>query len=142
MTTRTEEDGSSVLAWTGSFSALRRASFSRKERKPATQAGALLEGTSHRTWEVASPISASELLLSLWEEDILKANLRREARENLEREEMCEGNERWELTTYRGMSLGIRFIIYIYFFVDILPRNFECKLRPTHLSFLTSLNAR
>ncbi|WZZ03408.1 hypothetical protein YC2023_089329 [Brassica napus] len=43
------------------------------------------------TWEVASPISASEPLLSLWEEDILKAKLRIEARENLEREECVKG---------------------------------------------------
>ena len=91
MTTRTEEDGSSVSSRTGSFLFLRRASFSRKERKPATQAGAPSEGTSPGTWEVASPISASEPLLSLWEEDILKAKLRREARENLEREECAKG---------------------------------------------------
>ena len=75
----------------GSFLALRRAIFSRKERKPATQAGALSEGVDSGVWEEASTISASELFLSFWEEDILRVKVRNEAIENLEREEGVKG---------------------------------------------------
>ncbi|KAF2616537.1 hypothetical protein F2Q68_00039816 [Brassica cretica] len=52
---------------------LRRAIFSRKERKPATQAGALSEGVDSGAWEEASATSASELFLSFWEEYNLRA---------------------------------------------------------------------
>ncbi|KAF3527438.1 hypothetical protein DY000_02040190 [Brassica cretica] len=74
-TARAEEDGNSAPARTGSFSALRRTNLSRKERWPAMQAGTSTEEAGTGAWEVASPISTSEVLLSPWEEDMLKAKV-------------------------------------------------------------------
>ncbi|KAL0771308.1 hypothetical protein Bca101_036459 [Brassica carinata] len=68
-----EEDGNSAPARTYSFSAWRQTSLSRKERWSATQAGALTGEVGIGAGEVVSPISTSELLLSPWEEDMLKA---------------------------------------------------------------------
>ncbi|KAF3602665.1 hypothetical protein F2Q69_00038401 [Brassica cretica] len=68
-----EEDGNSAPARTFSFSAWRRTSLSQKERWSGTQAGASTGEVGIGAGEVAAPISTSELLLSPWEEDMLKA---------------------------------------------------------------------
>ncbi|KAF3527344.1 hypothetical protein DY000_02043096 [Brassica cretica] len=68
-----EEDGNSAPAQTCSFSTWQRTSLSQKERWSATQAGASTGEVGIGAGEVDSPISTSELLLSPWEEDMLKA---------------------------------------------------------------------
>ncbi|CAN6928619.1 unnamed protein product [Brassica oleracea] len=68
-----EEDGNSPPARTCSFSAWRRTSLSRKERWPATQAGASTGEVRIGAGEVASPISTSELRLLCCMQDMLKA---------------------------------------------------------------------
>ncbi|KAF3521509.1 hypothetical protein F2Q69_00047476 [Brassica cretica] len=90
-----EEDGNSAPARTCSFSAWRRASLSRKERWSATQAGASTGEVGIGPREVASPISTSELLLSPWEEDMLKAkDLELERFWRFEDGKLCGGNAR------------------------------------------------